>query len=36
MSCTEYCPKKLSPTRSISGLKREGLWSLLYGKGGKP
>jgi fumarate reductase iron-sulfur subunit len=22
MSCTEHCPKKLSPTRSIAGLKR--------------
>ena len=36
MSCTELCPKALSPTRSISGLKRESLWSLLYGRGGKP
>jgi succinate dehydrogenase/fumarate reductase-like Fe-S protein len=22
MSCTEHCPKHLSPTRSIAGLKR--------------
>ena len=22
MSCTELCPKELSPTRSIAGLKR--------------
>ena len=36
MSCTEFCPKKLSPTRSIAGLKRESLWSFLHGKGGKP
>ena len=27
MACTELCPKKLSPTRSISGLKRA-TWSL--------
>jgi len=32
MSCTEFCPKQLSPTRSISGLKRESLWSMLHGK----
>jgi fumarate reductase iron-sulfur subunit len=32
MSCTEFCPKHLSPTRSISGLKREGLWSVLLGR----
>ncbi|HXS54409.1 MAG TPA: succinate dehydrogenase/fumarate reductase iron-sulfur subunit [Usitatibacter sp.] len=36
MSCTEFCPKHLSPTRSIAGLKRESLWSLLYGRGRKP
>ncbi len=27
MSCTEHCPKKLSPTRAIAGLKRA-TWSL--------
>ena len=27
MSCTEHCPKHLSPTRSIAGLKRA-TWSL--------
>ncbi len=27
MSCTEHCPKKLSPTRSIAGLKRA-TWRL--------
>jgi fumarate reductase iron-sulfur subunit len=27
MSCTEHCPKKLSPTRAISGLKRA-TWRL--------
>jgi fumarate reductase iron-sulfur subunit len=27
MTCTELCPKKLSPTRSIAGLKRA-TWSL--------
>jgi fumarate reductase iron-sulfur subunit len=27
MSCTEHCPKRLSPTRAISGLKRA-TWSL--------
>jgi fumarate reductase iron-sulfur subunit len=27
MSCTEHCPKQLSPTRSISGLKRA-TWRL--------
>jgi fumarate reductase iron-sulfur subunit len=36
MSCTELCPKKLSPTRSISGLKRATL-SVAFGDGkGKP
>jgi fumarate reductase iron-sulfur subunit len=29
MSCTELCPKALSPTRSIAGLKRQSLRSLL-------
>jgi fumarate reductase iron-sulfur subunit len=27
MSCTEHCPKKISPTRAISGLKRS-TWRL--------
>jgi fumarate reductase iron-sulfur subunit len=36
MSCTEYCPKSLSPTRSIAGLKRQGLWAMLGGRNGKP
>jgi fumarate reductase iron-sulfur subunit len=31
MSCTELCPKRLSPTRSIAGLKRASLRSLLGG-----
>ncbi len=35
MSCTELCPKKLSPTRSIAGLKRATLRELLGG-GGDP
>jgi fumarate reductase iron-sulfur subunit len=29
MSCTERCPKALSPTRSIAGLKRESLAAVL-------
>jgi fumarate reductase iron-sulfur subunit len=29
MSCTEHCPKKLSPTRSIAGLKRA-TWRLAF------
>ena len=29
MSCTEYCPKHLSPTRAISGLKRATLGAVL-------
>ena len=32
MSCTELCPKALSPTRSIAGLKRLSLRSLLRGE----
>jgi len=36
MSCTEYCPKSLSPTRSIAGLKRQGLWAMLGARIGKP
>jgi fumarate reductase iron-sulfur subunit len=32
MSCTEHCPKKLSPTRSISGLKRATLGLALRGE----
>ncbi len=32
MSCTELCPKKLSPTRSIAGLKRASLRAWLGGK----
>jgi fumarate reductase iron-sulfur subunit len=36
MSCTELCPKKLSPTRSIAGLKRATL-SVAFGDGeGEP
>jgi fumarate reductase iron-sulfur subunit len=31
MSCTELCPKKLSPTRSIAGLKRATLKAFLRG-----
>jgi fumarate reductase iron-sulfur subunit len=29
MSCTEHCPKSLSPTRAISGLKRR-TWRLAF------
>jgi len=32
MSCTELCPKALSPTRSIAGLKRASLRALLAGE----
>jgi fumarate reductase iron-sulfur subunit len=32
MTCTELCPKNLSPTRSIAGLKRASLRWLLTGK----
>jgi fumarate reductase iron-sulfur subunit len=32
MSCTESCPKRLSPTRSIAGLKRASLRALLAGE----
>ena len=32
MSCTEYCPKKISPTASISGLKREAIKALAKGE----
>ena len=32
MSCTERCPKKLSPTAGIAGLKREVLKSTLRGE----
>jgi fumarate reductase iron-sulfur subunit len=32
MSCTEHCPKKLSPTRSIAGLKRATLRIALGGE----
>jgi fumarate reductase iron-sulfur subunit len=31
MSCTEHCPKQLSPTRSIAGLKRATLGIALAG-----
>jgi fumarate reductase iron-sulfur subunit len=31
MSCTEHCPKQLSPTAGIAGLKREVLSSVLRG-----
>jgi len=33
MTCTELCPKNLSPTRSIAGLKRASLRWLLGGGG---
>ncbi len=33
MSCTEHCPKQISPTRSIAGLKRATCGIAL--KGGK-
>jgi fumarate reductase iron-sulfur subunit len=32
MSCTELCPKKLSPTRSIAGLKRATIGLALRGE----
>lgn len=32
MSCTEHCPKKISPTASISGLKREVMKALVKGE----
>jgi fumarate reductase iron-sulfur subunit len=32
MSCTELCPKKLSPTAAIAGLKRETAKALLKGQ----
>jgi fumarate reductase iron-sulfur subunit len=32
MSCTEFCPKNLSPTQSIAGLKRETLRAALKGE----
>ena len=32
MSCTERCPKHLSPTASIAGLKREVLKALVRGE----
>ena len=32
MSCTEHCPKKLSPTAGIAGLKRETAKALLKGE----
>ena len=32
MSCTEHCPKHLSPTRSIAGLKRATLPAILGGR----
>ncbi len=34
MTCTELCPKNLSPTRSIAGLKRASLRLLLGGGAG--
>ena len=34
MSCTELCPKHLSPTRSIAGLKRASIAAVLAGEGG--
>jgi fumarate reductase iron-sulfur subunit len=35
MSCTEHCPKQISPTRSIAGLKRATLRLALGGKDGE-
>ena len=35
MSCTRHCPKQISPTRSIAGLKRATLPHLLGKPGGK-
>lgn len=32
MSCTEHCPKRISPTAGIAGLKREVAFALLGGK----
>jgi fumarate reductase iron-sulfur subunit len=32
MSCTERCPKHLSPTAGIAGLKRETAKALLKGE----
>jgi len=32
MSCTEHCPKQLSPTAGIAGLKREVLSAVLEGR----
>jgi fumarate reductase iron-sulfur subunit len=32
MSCTEHCPKQLSPTAGIAGLKREVLSAVLRGE----
>jgi fumarate reductase iron-sulfur subunit len=32
MSCTEFCPKQLSPTQSIAGLKRETMRAALKGE----
>jgi fumarate reductase iron-sulfur subunit len=32
MSCTERCPKRISPTAAIAGLKRATLGAMLKGK----
>ena len=32
LSCTEYCPKRLSPTAGIAGLKREAAAAALKGE----
>jgi fumarate reductase iron-sulfur subunit len=32
MSCTERCPKKLTPTAAIAGLKRASLSAALKGE----
>ena len=32
MSCTERCPKHLSPTAAIAGLKREVTKAVLHGE----
>ena len=34
MSCTELCPKELSPTRSIAGLKRA-TFATVFEEGGE-
>jgi fumarate reductase iron-sulfur subunit len=36
MSCTEHCPKQISPTRSIAGLKRATIGLAFAGNGDEP